>query len=117
MSDSLENPTAALAGYERAEVDAYFAAADAERARLRAAIECERACLARARATIDARRVLAAMVEQACGEITAKRRQVELVVQRVAAAGDSSSPIRGHAPPAAPPETGPASAPELEAVR
>jgi len=114
MSESLPNPDVPRSGYDRVAVEAYFAAADAERARLRAAIDRERARLARARAAVDARRVLAAMVEQACDEIVAKRRQGDLVVQRVVAAGDGTSPIHWQAPTTPPWELGPESAPTLE---
>ena len=75
----------AIVGYDREVVERYFAAVEAERRRLRAEISAARTRTARARAAIDARRVLASMLEGACEEVSAKRRQAELIVARFAA--------------------------------
>lgn len=117
MNTPLSPPVTPYHGYDRAALDAYFAAADAERTRLHAAIAHEQARIARARAAIDGQRVLAAMVAQACDEISAKRRQRDLVVQRVAGAADGTA-IRWMAPATAPsvPRAHPAAAPSVAPV-
>ncbi len=97
MTESLLHPTN-RPGYDRAALERYFADADAERVRLAAELAQERARLARYRTALDARRVLGAMVEQAVDEVTAKRRQRDLVVQRVVGAGDPDAAIRWQAP-------------------
>jgi hypothetical protein len=75
-------PATALAyGYDRDAVESFFAAVEARKADLRDCIAEARARSSRARAALEARGLLMAMLEDACDELTAKRRQADVVVR------------------------------------
>jgi len=96
-------PQAGIQGYDRAAVDRYLACCAQERASLERELDATRARIARARIALDAQRVLTSMVSEVCSEISAKRRQADLVVARIAKAGLDVEPdaaLRGRAVPA-----------------
>lgn len=95
-------PTAAPAvGYDRAGLEQFFAACAEERARLQRETDDARVRIARARAALDSRRVLSVMLESAVDEITAKRRQADIVVGRIVAPATAPHAAAG-APAAVP---------------
>ena len=102
-------PQAGIQGYDRAAVDRYLACCAQERGSLERELAAARTRVARARAALDAQRVLTSMVSEVCSEISAKRRQADLVVARIAKAGLDVEPeaaLRGRTAPA--PSAGPA---------
>ena len=104
-------------GYDRADLDRYLASCAQERDSLERGLAEARTRVARARAALDAQRVLTSMVSEVCGEISAKRRQADLVVARIAKAGLDVEPdaaLRGRAVPA--PSTVPAAAPNVPRI-
>ena len=98
-------------------MDRYLACCAQERASLERELDATRARIARARVALDAQRVLTSMVSEVCGEISAKRRQADLVVARIAKAGLDVEPeaaLRGRAAPA--PSASPVAAPIAPAI-
>ena len=110
-------PQAGIQGYDRAAVDRYLACCAQERASLERELDATRARIARARVALDAQRVLTSMVSEVCSEISAKRRQADLVVARIAKAGLDVEPeaaLRGRPAPA--PSTVPAAGPNVPGI-
>jgi len=82
---SLPAATPPMHGYDRQVVEAFLASVALERERLLTEIAAARRRSATVRAAMEAERVIHAMLGSACDEITAKRRQAEIVVARLAA--------------------------------